>query len=165
MRGITWILVAAAAILVGCAVGGAPRSPSEPMEITEANVVGTWQDDHGATLVFEQGGNFRGSNLPHQELEGFSAMPSPFDPATDRLPASGWWSLSPSIGAPSGPPMEVVLHVRQVAGRRAAVALRMRAERQNSDAVLTFYIGDPDLKDRIVYKRCDQTCPTAVPTF
>jgi hypothetical protein len=149
-----WGLAATAVILAGCFAGGA-SSTAEPVGMTESDLVGTWQDRSGAVIVFDQDGDFTATNLPYQEFPKFEGvLPPGFEPEADQLPASGWWSLSPPLGAPSGPDISVDLHVRELAGHPSATGLHLRSEKDGANTVLTFYIGDPDLNNRFVYEKC-----------
>ncbi|GAA1881296.1 hypothetical protein [Asanoa iriomotensis] len=159
--GRSWLALAlSAAVLAGCFAGGASRA-AERVEMTEAALTGSWQDVAGSVIVFEAGGGFTATNLPYHELPSFEGvLPPGFDPETDPLPASGWWALSPPLGAPSGPEVSVELHVRELAGRPSSTGLQMRSEQDSTETVLTFYIGDPDANDRFVYRKCQSPCPT-----
>ena len=130
--------------------------------MTKSALVGSWQDPNGSVIVFGADDTFTATNLPYQEFPSFEGvLPPGFDPKTDPLPASGWWALSPPLGAPSGPNVSVDLHVRELAGGPSSTGLHLRSEKDGAETVLTFYIGDPDLNDRFVYRRCETTCPTA----
>jgi len=109
---------------------------------------------------------FTATNLPYQKFQGFTnpLLPSGFDPGRDKLPASGEWEVSRPIGASAGPRTILDLIVRMLAGASVGVALQMRAERVGSGPItLSFYIGDPDLSNKVSYQKCDANCPTGAP--
>jgi hypothetical protein len=81
----------------------------------------------------------------------------------DVITASGTWSLDASIGDLNGPRNQLTLHTREVMGRPDSGSVALRAQMQGSDVVVSFYIGDPDLNDRVVYTKCTSNCPTVTP--
>jgi hypothetical protein len=153
-------MTAGALVLAGCLHAGGPSGYLAP--ITESAVVGTWQDKQtGQVLRFDADGSFTATDLPYQMLANHpSGLPQGFDPDKDKLQAVGEWLLGP-LGQPEGTPRyRVLLLPDTVAGQRSQASFELVAERESETApfVLSIYIGDPDLDNRIVYERCTAPC-------
>jgi hypothetical protein len=125
-------------------------------------VIGTWQNrPTGAKLVFDADGTFTATDLPYQEFEEFDGvLPPGFDPELDKLPGSGSWSANPPFGSTEAPRSRVELFVKSLAGRPTSGSVDLRAERAGPEVVLTFTIDDPDLRNLVMYEKCDGACPT-----
>lgn len=158
------VLILVVAVLAGCDPG-APSTLDNRADLTESELVGTWQNTaHNAVLVFEEDGRFAATVLPHQVFEGIpGVLPDGFDPERDTLDGSGQWSLGASREDRDGPRNLVTLHLRRLAGRTLAGSVELRAEKEGSSPVLAFYLGDPDLGNRYVYRKCQAGCPTVAP--
>ncbi|MBQ1049726.1 hypothetical protein KBX50_14790 [Micromonospora sp. C51] len=151
-------LVLAVVMLGGCFVGGAPARDNRA-DLTAGDLVGAWQDDAGDGLVFREAGEFSATNLPYEEFEDFqSALPRNFDPVGDKLDAVGVWDTATSREDPDGPTNRVKLHVKELGGRQVSVGAEMYAETRDGIITLAFYVGDPDLRDRKIYRKCDTAC-------
>ena len=148
-----------------CGLGPALSSGRVPADLTESEVVGSWQEARaGAVLTFTDDGKFEAGNLPYQEIAyGEENLPPGFDPKRDLLPASGDWYLDTGFGGTDGPRSTVTLGIRELAGRPAAIAFSVDAEREDEAVVLVIYLGDPDANDRIVYERCPGLCSAVSP--
>jgi hypothetical protein len=109
---------------------------------------------HGSAIDFASDGTFTSTALPHQLFDDFpGVLPTDFDPAHDDVSACGRWSLSAPAVDPNGPKDHVSLFVTSLMGRRVSGGADLRAESDGSSVVLVFYIGDPDLRNRYVYRQ------------
>jgi len=154
MKGSLVALLTIAA-LSGC-FPGQSGLPDTRVDLTPAELAGVWRERGGAAeMVFGQDGTFTATDLPYQEFQDFpGVLPDGFDPAADKLPGAGKWELLPPLGNSAGPLTTVYLHVRMLAGRPSTTGTQVRAERFGSGPVLlSFYLGDPDLNDKIVYEK------------
>ncbi|GAA0481161.1 hypothetical protein Ade02nite_56410 [Paractinoplanes deccanensis] len=171
-RGQRWgtaVLVGLLSLSAGCfggpGSGSGSSSPRVPADLSAPDVAGSWREARGgAVLTFTADGRFAASNVPYEEIPHYEEdLPPGFDVTRDRLPASGDWHLTTGLGPPDGPRSTVLLAVRELAGKPAAVGLSLTAESAGDAVVLVFSLGDPDLDNRIVYERCDGDCPVTSP--
>lgn len=161
------LAVAAVVGLAGCSLLNRP--PSSPpvddrVNLTPVTATGIWQSPRGGTITVSENGRFAAVGLPYQVFAVYpGVLPSNFDKDHDVITASGTWSLDAPIGDLNGPRNQLTLHTREVMGRPDSGSVALRAEMQGSDVVMSFYIGDPDLNNRIVYTKCTSNCPTVTP--
>ena len=160
-----WGLAVLAGMLflsVGCFAGAAAPSGQRVLaDLTESDVVGSWQDARdGSVLTFTADGRFKASHL-RKIVYYQKDLPPGFDVAKDRLPGSGDWYLDPGRGRAAGVRSTVSLAIRELAGRPASIGLPLDAVHEGDAVVLITYLGDPDLNNRIVYQKCQGKCSVA----
>jgi hypothetical protein len=155
-----FVSLVVAALMVTACTPGANSSTDDRVDMKEADLVGTWQrDEPGGALTFEPDGDFLATGLPYELFRNFTGvLPPGFDPERDSLDGTGSWTLKAPRTDRSGPRNHVYLDVATLSGRPVATGADLRVERQGSAIVLTFYIGDPDLNNRIVYNKCKGDC-------
>lgn len=161
------LVLVGAVVVVASACIGPHRVTSRPSaDLDESDVVGEWRNlENGAMLDFEGDGDFTATNLPYQMFDEFPEdLPPGFDPAADKLPASGEWLLRRPIGSDNGPRNRITLRIALLSGRENRGSFNLRAEQQGSAVVIAYYVGDPDLQNRIVYERCEPSCQTVRPS-
>lgn len=163
-----WGLAVLAGVLflsAGCFVGTGSAHPRVLADLTESDVVGSWQEARGgAVITFTAEGLFEASDLPEEKLfDTEENYPPGFDPKRDRLPGSGDWHLNTGMGPADGPRFDVLLAVREMPGQPAGQAggISLEAEREGDAVVLVFYLGDPDVNNRVVYEKCNGKCSMA----
>jgi hypothetical protein len=138
-----------------------PQPAGEPVSLVESDVVGTWQRQQtGEVMTFAPDGSFVATNLPYQLFTGFfeDSLPPGFNPDQDKLPASGEWLLGPAGQSDDEPKYLLILLPDTIAGLANRDSFELRPEIVSNTLVISFYIGDPDLRNRIVYERCEGTC-------
>lgn len=154
-----WLLFSVV-VLSGCVLLQ-PVPEGEPVDLTMSDVVGVWckvlSDD---TIVFHADGTFEATNLPYQMLARFDLLPPDFDPEQDRLPAHGRWELGPLGQTADVRKNRVTVAPEVVAGRPDSGAYQLRAEKVGGVLTLSYYLGDPDLGNRIRYERRPDESPS-----
>jgi hypothetical protein len=162
MRAVIPILCALA--LIGCVVpDNGPPGPDTRLDLKPADLIGAWKDSRrGGVLIFTETG-FTGDDLGYMFIPFPDDLPPGFDQKRDRAAGAGRWQLGPALADPHGPNDYVRLNFETIAGNRVFASInKLEAQRRGSAIVLVYYIGDPDLNDRIVYTRCPD-CPTSSP--
>ncbi|GIM91116.1 lipoprotein [Paractinoplanes toevensis] len=152
-----------AVALTGCTPVGAPPQPPAP-DLERADLIGAWKDsERGGVLTFTAE-RFAGDDLGFMFVPFPDDLPAGFDQKRDRAAGLGEWELGPSLADPDGPDDYVRLNFLMIAGREVRASInKLEAQTRGSSVVLVFYVGDPDLNDRIVYSRCPE-CPAPTPS-
>lgn len=161
LRALTIILAINVPILSACAFYH-PEPPGESVSVVESDIVGTWQHQETREVItFAPDKSFVATNLPYQLFTGFfeDSLPLGFNPDQDKLPASGEWLLGPVGQSEDEPKYLLILLPDTIAERANSDSFELRPELEDNTLVISFYIGDPDLRNRIVYERCESACP------
>ncbi|MBQ0897862.1 hypothetical protein KBX37_33280 [Micromonospora sp. U56] len=126
--------------------------------MTESELVGTWIEERDdSVLVFKSDHLFTATNLPHHMFDAFPEdLPPGFQPGRDKLPAEGRWFL----GNP-GRIHDIGIDIDVLAASANGGRYILRWERSDGGLTVNYYVGDPDLENRITYRKCQKDCPVA----
>jgi hypothetical protein len=151
-RKLSPVIAGAAIAALAACFSQDPAPPRGLVDLHDTDVIGAWRNvATGEVLRFEADGQFTTANLPYQMYEHYfpEDLPRDFDPAQDKLPASGEWLLGRALGNPEGPRNTITLRVHTLAGSANRTSFDLRAEVHNGVVFIAYYIGDPDLGNRI----------------
>lgn len=143
---VRFALVGVLALSAAFAGGCAPSAVDNRVRLTPDAVVGVWRSELGGQIEFQSAGNFTASNIRN---EVFDDNDAPGEPRS----GSGSWQLEAPLADPSGPPNTVRLRFGDMLGNVRNYVTSLRAEKSHGSTVLVFYIGDPDVNNRYVFRK------------
>ncbi|GAA2332072.1 hypothetical protein [Dactylosporangium salmoneum] len=101
-------LVAALVVTLGCSIGEALQDPGDPVDMTTANIAGTWHAGTERFITFAEDGTFTALNLPRELFEDYPTSP---DPGAAPIDAAGRYTLDRGSTASEGPHSDVKLTI------------------------------------------------------
>lgn len=148
----------------GCFVGPALSDGVELVDMTADDLIGVWQgDQRGGVIEFTADGDFYASDAGYMFVGFTDVLPAGFDIKHDKAPGSGQWSIGKLLGHSQGPSGLIDLHFDVLAKRPTAGGNSVEAQRSDGAIVLVHYIGDPDVNNTVVYRKCQTGCRHIAP--